>query len=407
MAVRRRVRDSNRLSARGVAAETLPGMHADGHGLYLRVSRAGTKSWVFRYRRDGRLRDMGLGACHTLTLAEARERARLARVSLLDGRDPIDARRADRQSGSRGMTFQEAAERYIAKHRAGWKNAVHAKQWPSTLLMYVYPAIGSSPVSTIDTHAVLSCLEPIWTEKPETASRVRGRIERVLGWAQTMGFREGDNPARWRGHLQNILPAHNKVARVKHHAALPYVEVGSFIRDLRSVGGTAARALEFTILTAARTGEVIGAGWDEIDLASGVWTIPGERMKAGKEHRVPLSDQARTILAQLPREHRNPHVFTGLRAAMSKTLKDMGRDTITVHGFRSTFRDWTAERTAYPREICEAALAHVNKDRVEAAYLRGDALAKRARLMQDWAGFCDQVSESSSVIPIKPSVSSL
>ncbi len=279
-------------------------MLADGGGLYLLVAAGGSRSWIYRYRQGGRLRDMGLGPVHTVNLAEAREKARLCRLLRLDGGDPLDARSAQRSAAridaAKAMTFRQCAEAYIAAHRAAWRNPKHAAQWPATLAAYVYPVFGSLPVAAVDTGLVAKAIEPIWATKPETAGRVRGRIESVLDWAATRGYRTGANPARWRGHLENLLPARSKMATIAHHAALPYAELPAFMAELRRQQGAGARALEFAILTAARTGEVIGAAWPEIDLSGRLWTIPAARMKGGREHRVPLADAALAILEEMP-----------------------------------------------------------------------------------------------------------
>src|SRR5215472_6488428 len=291
------------LSARAVQTLRKPGMYLDGRGLYLRIGPGGNKSWIYRFALGGKTRDMGLGPYPDIALAEARERAATQRKLRLDGTDPIAARQAGQQQAkldaAKAMNFKACAEAYIAAHQAGWKNPKHAAQWPATLGAYVYPAFGALPVQVVDVGLVMKAIEPIWTEKPETASRVRGRIESVLDWATARGYRHGDNPARWRGHLENLLPKKTKVRRVEHHAALPYAEMAGFMAELREQEGIGARALEFAILTAARTGEVRGAKWDEIDLSTKLWTVPGERMKAGKEHRVPLSDATLTILEKM------------------------------------------------------------------------------------------------------------
>ncbi len=392
-------RESNRLSAVKVAGLRKPGRYGDGRGLWLQVTAEGTKSWLLRYMLHGRARQMGLGPVHTVSLAEARQKAAGYRALLVDGLDPIEARR-DRQrearrEAARAVSFRACAERYIEAHRPGWRNAKHGDQWTATLTAYAYPVFGELAVADIDTGLVLKAIEPIWTEKPETAKRVRGRIEAILDWAAAREYRAGDNPARWRGHLDKLLPARARVAPVRHHPALPYVEAPDFMAALRAREGVSARALEFTILTAARTGEVIAARWPEIDLGAKVWTVPAERTKARREHRVPLSDRALEILAALPREDGSEYVFIGSgtgralsNMALLKTLERMGRKDLTVHGFRSTFRDWSAERTNYPREVCEMALAHAISDQVEAAYRRGELYAKRARLMRDWSRYC-------------------
>lgn len=376
-----------------------PGRYGDGGGLWLQVSGLGAKSWLFRYTIRGKARQMGLGPLNTVTLAEARDAALNARRALHSGIDPINARREEtaqaRLGEARAMTFKQCAEAYIAGHRNSWRNPVHARQWPNSLRDYVYPIIGALPVSEVDTGLIMKILESIWQEKPETASRVRMRLETVISWATARGYRFGDNPARWRGHLDQLLPARRTMARVKHHSALPYAEVGAFTSELRSKEGIAARALEFLILTAARTSEVTGAKWCEIDMPRGLWIIPGERMKAGRDHRAALSKRAMQILTALPREAE--FVFPGgqkgkplSNMAMLKTLARMGHDEITVHGFRSTFRDWAAEQTNFPRDVAEMALAHVVGDKTEAAYRRGDMLEKRRQLAEEWAMFCER-----------------
>ena len=407
------MRAINKLSARKVEALSKPGLYADGLGLYLQVSTFNTKSWLFRFMLDGKARKMGLGPCHTVTLAMAREKATEARRKLLDGIDPIDERAAVKMArkvnAAKAMSFRQCAEAYINAHKVGWKNEKHAAQWPATLEAYAYPVFGDLPVAAVDVGLVLKALEPIWTTKPETAGRVRGRVETVLDWAKARHYREGDNPARWRGHLDKLLPARGKVAKVKHHDALPYRDVHGFLADLHGMEGIAARALEFVILTATRTGEAIGATWQEIDLPGRVWTIPADRMKAGREHRVPLSDRAVAVLESLPREAGNPFVFVGgskgkplSNMAMLMLLKKrMGRDGLTVHGFRSTFRDWAAEQTAYPNELVEMALAHTVSDKTEAAYRRGDMVEKRARLMADWATYCAMSAPVGNVVPMR------
>jgi integrase len=286
------------------------------------------------------------------------------------------------------MTFRQCAEAYIKAQATGWKNAKHAAQWPSTLEAYVYPAFGSLPVQTVDVGLVMKAVEPIWTTKPETASRVRGRIESVLDWATARGYRNGENPARWRGHLENLLPKTSKVRRVERHAALPYAELGTFMTELRQQDAVSARAMEFAILTAARTGEVIGARWSEIDFEARLWTVPAERMKAGREHRVPLSGPALSILLPLYEVRTGDRAFPISHAAMLMLLRRMGRGELTVHGFRSTFSDWCAEQTNTPSEVREMALAHAVSDRVEAAYRRGDLFEKRRQVMDVWASYC-------------------
>lgn len=405
---------TGKLTAVKVAAivrKAKPGYSGDGGGLYLSISKYGTPSWAFRYRIDGRLREAGLGSLDTWSLAEARERAREFRQQRAAGLDPIDRRRAERAragiEAARVMTFRQCAEAYIGSHEAGWRNPKHRAQWPATLMAYVYPAFGALPVAAIDTALVMKAVEPIWTKKPETASRVRGRIESVLDWAAARGYRQGDNPARWRGHLDNLLPKRSKVRRVEHHAALPYPEIGEFTAALRGQEGIAARALEFLILTAARTGEVIDAKWEEFDLAERLWTVPAERMKAGKEHRVPLAGRALEIVEEMAGIRSGEYVFLGGKAnrplsnmAFLMLLRRLGRGDLTAHGFRSTFRDWAAERTSFPAEVAEMALAHTVADKVEAAYRRGDLFAKRRQLADAWARFCAAPATSGKVVAI-------
>jgi integrase len=390
---------TGKLTALKVAKVEAPGYYGDGGGLFLQVSKYGSKNWTYRFRTSGRLREMGLGSVDTYSLAEARERARACRKLRDEGKDPIEERNAARLQAkleaAKAMTFEQCAERYIAAHKAGWRNPKHAAQWPSTLATYVNGIFGGLPVQAIDTALVMKAIEPIWNDKPETASRVRGRIESILDWAAARGYRQGENPARWRGHLDKLLPKKTKVRPVEHHAALPYAEIVDFMGELRQQEGVAARALEFAILTAARTGEVIGARWDELDLAERLWTIPAERMKAGKEHRVPLSDKALTIVEQMAEMRHGDFVFLGGRTgrpisnmAMTMTLRRMGRGDLTVHGFRSSFRDWAAERSTFPTEVAEMALAHTVSDKVEAAYRRGDLFQKRRQMMDAWARFC-------------------
>lgn len=388
----------NKLSQLKVTKTTKPGLYADGGGLYLQITVAGVKSWLFRYMRAGKARGMGLGPVHTISLAEARARALTCRRLLLDGVDPIDSRNADRAAQrvarANEMTFKQCAEKYIEAHRAGWKNAKHADQWTNTLTTYAYPVFDSLPVSAIDTGLVMKVLEPVWTAKTETASRVRGRIESVLDWATVRGYRSGENPARLKGHLDTLLPRRSRVQKVQHHPALPYADLPGFMKSLRGEEGVAVRALEFLILTATRTNEVIGATWSEFILDEAVWIIPAERMKMRKEHRVPLSANAIALVKAREEMKQGDYVFPGAKyqkplsnMAMLQLLVRMKRDDITVHGFRSTFRDWAGETTHYPREVCEAALAHGIKDKAEAAYARGDLFAKRTALMQDWAAY--------------------
>lgn len=415
-------RTIEKLSPAKVRAAKRPGLYGDGAGLWLHVGPTQTedgkakspgKSWVFRYMIDGRARTMGLGPLHTIGLANARERARAARHLLVDGTDPLEARHAARNArrleAAKAITFKSCSEKYIAANRAGWRNAKHAAQWEATLNTYAYPTIGNLPVAAVDTGHVTKILEPIWTTKPETAARVRGRIEAILDFATTHGWRAGENPARWRGHIENVLPKRSKVAAVEHHAALPWQEIGAFMSELAGQDGVAALALRFAILAAGRTGEVIGARWDEIDLGTKLWIVPAERMKARREHRVPLSEGALAVLreAEKLRIGDAPFVFPGSKkdAALSNMsmlalLRRMARDDLTVHGFRSTFRDWAAE-TGRPADIAEAALAHTLGDKTQAAYQRGDLLERRRRLMVDWAAFCATPLEPGAVIPLR------
>lgn len=374
-------------------------MYPDGGGLYLQVTESGAKSWIFRFMLNGRAREMGLGPLHAVSLSDARTKATECRRLRVDGFDPIEARKVERDkarlAAARALTFKDAADAYINAHQAGWRNAKHAAQWRSTLDAYAGPVFGSLPVQDVDVSLIMKVLEPIWATKTETASRIRGRIEAVLDWATVRGYRRGDNPARWRGHLENLLPQRSKVQRVEHHRALPYGEIGAFMGTLRQQDGVAAVAFEFLILTATRTSETIGARWDEVDIDHAIWTIPADRIKAGKEHRVPLSAPAIAILKRLNKIRQGDFVFPGGKAkkplsnmALLALLKRMRRADLTAHGFRSTFRDWTAERTNYPREVAEMALAHTVSDKVEAAYRRGDLFEKRRRMMEEWARYC-------------------
>ena len=387
----------------------VPGVHWVSRGLYLDTTSGA--SWAYRYMLDGVSHYMGLGGFDTYTLGEARERARIARKLAKDGIDPIQERKgrraAVRLKRAKAMTFRESAEHYIRANAAGWANAKHARQWPSTLATYAYPVIGDLPVQAVDTTLVMRVLEPLWSEKTETAARLRGRIEAVLAWATTRGYRRDENPARWRGHLETLLPKKSKVRRVKHHAALDYREIGSFMVELRQQEGIAARALEFAILTACRTGEVLGARWDEINLADRMWIVPPSRMKADREHRVPLSEPAIAILEQMQAIGEGDFVFPGGRAgrppspvAMLSVLKKMGRGEVVTHGFRSCFADWCTECTGFPAEAREMALAHAVGGKVEAAYRRGDLFQKRRDVMAAWAEFCGP-PQSGNVVALR------
>ena len=376
------------LSARKVETAG-PGRHGDGHGLFLYVKPSGSKSWVLRYQVMGKRHDLGLGPFPEVSLAMARQRALEARRLIIEGEDPIAKRRQ-----AKPKTFKDAALELIESKRPGWKNAKHAAQWTSTLEAYVFPKIGAVQVAKIETSDVISTLTPIWAAKPETANRVRQRVEAVIDYASALGIRSGDNPARWRGHLDHLLPRPQKVRAVKHHPALPHAQIADFMTDLAQREGVAARALAFTILTAARSGETRGMTWGEVDLETKVWTIPAERMKAAKEHRVPLTDAALALIEQRAEGAPDDILIFGSEAKPGKPISDMSmtavlrrmeRTEITVHGFRSTFRDWAGETTGFPREVIEAALAHGIKDKAEAAYARSDLFDKRRALMEAWA----------------------
>jgi integrase len=409
-----------RLTALKVEKTKKPGMYPDGGGLYLRVTTEGARNWVLRYMLDGRPRWMGLGPLSLYGLADARARALDARRKRHDGIDPIEARRAERVrqrlDAAKAITFKQCAESYIAAHRAGWRNEKHKYQWCATLSTYAYPVIGALPVQAVDTALVVKVLEPIWTTKSETASRVRQRIENILDFAKVCGYRDRENPARWRGHLDNLLPAHSRVRDVEHLAALPYTALPAFLANLRAREAVAARALEFLILTGARTGEVIGARWNEIDLLDKTWTLPATRMKAHREHRVPLSMRALAILRGMQTgcegNHGDTFVFPGPKpgtplsnTALLMLLRRMGVDNLTVHGFRATFKTWASERTSFQNEIAEAALAHVIGDKVEQAYRRGDLFERRRRLMTQWATFCTMSVDDAQtkVLPLRAS----
>jgi integrase len=405
-------RTLHKLTAVKVSRLAQPGYFGDGGGLWLQVSPALTKSWVFRFTLAGKSREMGLGPLHTVNLAEAREAAREQRQLLLKKIDPIEARdslrRRDVANAAKAVLFTTEAEAFIEAMRHEWKNAKHEAQWTNTLTTYAYPFIGKMAVSEIDTADVMRCLEPIWTKKTETAKRLRGRIEAVLDRATALKHRKGDNPARWKGHLDNLLASPSKVAKHEHHAALPYSEVGAFMKELRAFNDLAAKALDFTILTAARTNEVIGARWKEIDLQAAIWTIPGARMKSKRPHRVPLSKPAVALLTALQETTESPLVFPGRSGdkplsnmAMLVLLQRRMKKDATVHGFRSAFRDWAAEQSNFPGEVAEMALAHVIEDQTEAAYRRGDLFEKRAKLMQAWADYCGRVQTDATVTPIR------
>ena len=389
-----------RLTALKLRGLTQPGRYGDGDCLWLQVRDANHRSWLFRYTSGGRQRQMGLGPFPDVSLTDARDAARLARAAVRASLDPIDERRrtlAERRDQLRGLTFRQVADRYLAAHEPAWRNEKHRYQWRATLNA-ASAEIGNQLVASVATGDVMRVLEPMWRKKTETASRLRGRIEAVLDYAKAYGWRDGENPARWRGHLAQLLPAPGKIAATTHLAALPWRNIGAFMAELRDQAGVAARALEFTILTAARTGETVGARWAEIDFAAAVWTVPAARMKAGRQHRVPLTAAAVRALksvAMLRDDALGGWVFPGPRRdrplssmAMLMLLRRMGRHDLTVHGFRSTFRDWCAEASNHPREIAEAALAHMLESKTEAAYQRSDLLEKRRQLMEEWGRFC-------------------
>jgi integrase len=391
------------LSARKVETAK-PGRHGDGRGLFLFVKPTGSRSWVMRYQMQGRRRDLGLGAYPDVSLAMARERAAEARRLIANGEDPITRKRQ-----ANPKTFKEAALELIESKRPGWKNTKHAAQWTSTLENHVFPKIGALQIAKIETADVISTLTPIWSEKPETANRIRQRIEAVIDYASALGIRSGDNPARWRGHLDHLLPKPKKVRAVKHHPALPHSKIADFMSDLAKRDGVAARALAFTILTAARSGETRGMTWGEVDLDAKVWTIPAERMKAAKEHRVPLSEAAISLLGQREKGVANDTLIFGSEAKPGKPISDMTmtavlrrmkQTEVTVHGFRSTFRDWAGEMTGFPREVIEAALAHGIKDKAEAAYARSDLFDKRRMLMEAWANTANASGLGENVVTL-------
>jgi integrase len=409
----------NGLTDRMVKQARTPGVLIDGGGLRLKITANPStgdirKSWVLRVTvKGGAVREVGLGSADTLPLQQARVRAAEMRQQARDGIDPLAHRAAARAAkaaeAARAMSFRECADAYIAAHRPTWKNEKHARQWPATLAAYAFPVFGDAAVGAIDQAMIMKVLDPIWSTKTETAARLRGRIEAVLDWATVRGYRQGENPARWRGHLERALPPRAKTQRVQHHPALPYQDLPAFMADLRALEGVSARALELCILTATRTSEALNARWSEIDLDGAVWTIPAERMKMGKAHRIPLAPQAVTLLREASiTKSSDGWVFPGARAgrplsdmALLMMLRRMKRTDVTTHGFRSTFRDWAAERTNFAREVAEAALAHAVGDKVEAAYRRSDLFEKRRRLMDAWATYCASPAVAAKVISIR------
>lgn len=380
-----------RLSTRRV--ESLgAGFHADGGGLYLRVRKSGSRAWVFRYARAGKVREIGLGATHTRPLAEARKLAEGMRQAIADGKDPATMLPTRHQTNPSPTTFEACAQALIESKRAGWRNAKHAQQWANTLRDYAFPFIGKKHPEDVTLTDLKAILLPLWATKTETATRLRQRIEAVLDWAYVHGLRTGENPARWRGVLDKVLPSPNKVRTVQHFAAPSYTQVPAIMGALREKSYISAYCLRFVILTASRSSEARGAKWEEIDLAARLWTIPAERMKAHRPHRAPLCEEAVQLLEAMPRFEEQSLVFPGARGgrlsdvALSKTLHEV-HPGVTVHGFRSSFRDWAAEQTSFPAAVCELALAHVNKDRVEAAYQRSDLFERRRELMETWGRF--------------------
>lgn len=388
------------------------GWHADGGNLYLFV-RGSSRTWVFRYvSLDGKRRNMGLGSIESTSLSRARELAYANRTAIKDKQKPVDPitearnQKAARKAAElRTITFKACAEAVMKSKGQEWRNPKHSQQWKNTLETYAYPIFGSLPIGMIDTPLIIKCLEPIWSEKTETASRVRGRIETVLDWATVSGYRQGANPARWRGHLDQILPSNKKISRVIHHPALPFSQMSAFMAELRNREGHGAKALEFLILTAARSGEVRGARWSEIDLVEKLWIIPASRMKAQKEHRIPLSDAAIKVLTTLTVGEKDEFVFPSTQKdkqlsdmTLSAVLKRLKKGEFTVHGFRSSFRDWASEKTNHSSEVIEMALAHTIQSSVEAAYRRGNLLEKRRQLMDDWASYCEIRPSQNNVI---------
>jgi integrase len=398
-----------RLLARGEPTKI---RDSEVRGLLLVIKSKTAASWLLRFQRNHREGYMGLGSCFDVPLKDARERARDARLKLSDGVDPLAAKRADKAKAAleaaKVLTFKQAATQFFDQHEARWQNAKYRSSFLNTLRDYAFPVIGGIAAGDVDTALVIRVLDPIWKTKTVTADRVRNRIELVLGWATVRGYRTGDNPARWRGHLQTHFPPRGKIAKTQHHAALPYSEVPGFLAKLRTHSVVSAKALEFTILTAARTGEVTGAQWDEFDLDGKVWTVPAARMKAGKEHRVPLSAPVIELLKALPTETDNDNVFIATNGGISSmTMHALLRRldanaTMTVHGFRSSFRDWAAERTAVPQVVAEMALAHTVGNAVEAAYRRSDLFDKRRKLMDAWATYCTTpVASGAKVVPMR------
>ena len=406
----------NKLSAKQVQSLKDVGRYSDGGGLYIQIARSRTKSWLFRFMLNGIAREMGLGPVKDLSLAEARLKAQECRILVKQKIDPIEKRKKEQaallKAAQTKQSFQECKEGFLKAHSSSWKNKKHIQQWENTLESYALPIIGKMDIKDVDTAAIMRILDPIWKTKTETAKRLRGRIERILDWATVQGFRQGDNPARWKGHLSELLAAPTTLMKVKHMPSMPYAEIPSFIEKLEEIGSIGSKALRYLILTATRSSEVRLAQWDEIDMSKGVWTIPDERMKANKEHTIPLCNEALSILNSLPRMVDNPYIFTGIKSGrpisdmtLTKILRDQGIKKITVHGFRSSFRDWAGEQTNYPRNVIEFCLAHKLKDKVEAAYHRSNLLEKRRPLMEQWAKHCfsPAIKEGAKVIKLNQS----
>ncbi len=402
----------HRLSAADLKRKQ-PGMYADGGGLWLQITEGAggepSRSWIFRYAVAGRDRYMGLGSITIISLPEARAAALECRKQRHAGIDPLEQRDAERAARAatlaKTVSFDECLAAYVAAHRDAWRNDKTRKQWDAPLRRRISPAIGMLPVAQIDTPILIKAIRPMWDRTPSTAARVRGRIEAILDWATVSGFRSGENPARWSGHLEHLLPAARKLAPVQHHPAMPYHDVPAFMADLRKVDGAPARALEFLILTATRAGEARGATWDEINISDKVWILPPQRTKAHREHRVPLSGRALEIIKEMRDQKQDgKHVFPGRgggsasESGVNYVMQQLGRNDYTVHGFRSSFRDWCGEQTNFPREVAEAALAHSVGNEVERAYHRGDALEKRRRLMEAWANYCSQPVSAGATI---------
>lgn len=399
----------HKLSARKVESAP-PGKYEDGGGLRLVVSKSGARKWVLRYTLKGKRREMGLGSFPDVGLGDARSKAAEYRGMASHGTDPITSRRVE---PTKIPTFTSCAAQYIRAHRRSWKNAKHARQWVSTLKTYARPVMGDRQVDDIGTDEILKILTPIWTSKTDTAKRTQGRIENILDFAAARKYRDASNPARWRGHLDKLLPKPSRVRTVTHHPAMPYTELPGFMEVLRANDSISASALRFLILTATRTGEVLNAKWNEIDLDARVWSIPAERMKTRREHRVPLSDEAVSVLTQLPRIAGNPYLFPGSRhsrplsnMALLQLMRGMGygvggeKGPYVPHGFRSSFRDWSGEVSSFPRDVAEMALAHVIESKVEAAYRRGDLFQKRAKMMEAWANYVSLSTDSSRVVTL-------